>query len=155
MARWTKAYKDRLKDDAFLYIEPGGRIDKTGRTTPRRLRHLPVFDLRGILSLSHVKSVLGSYGQRAKIPAHAKAEAMAFAQSLLHHGGKTANDTSSGPTSGTRTRGAHCTHCAKKITGARATIHAPGKPDKHYHTGCLKHRGKRGPSMKPRAARAA
>lgn len=33
-----------LPDDAFAYIEPGGKKDTSGRTVPRSLRHFPVHD---------------------------------------------------------------------------------------------------------------
>ena len=40
-AKWTTAYINNLPDAAFAVIEPGGKKDDTGKTEPRRLRHLP------------------------------------------------------------------------------------------------------------------
>src|SRR6185437_10935691 len=39
----TSAIND-LPDSAFAYIEPGGKKDSEGKTTPRSLRHYPVHD---------------------------------------------------------------------------------------------------------------
>jgi hypothetical protein len=33
-----------LPDSAFAYIEPGGKKDSSGKTTPRSLRHFPIHD---------------------------------------------------------------------------------------------------------------
>ena len=41
-----------LPDDAFAYIEPGGRKDKSGKTTPRSKRHFPIHDA------AHVRNAL-------------------------------------------------------------------------------------------------
>jgi len=40
-AVWSTAFKNRLPDAAFAAIEPGGKKDADGKTTPRSLRHLP------------------------------------------------------------------------------------------------------------------
>jgi hypothetical protein len=40
-AKWTRAFINNLPDSAFAVIEPGGKKDADGKTTPRRLRHLP------------------------------------------------------------------------------------------------------------------
>ena len=40
----TTASQNDLPDDAFAYIEPGGKKDSSGRTVPRSLRHFPVHD---------------------------------------------------------------------------------------------------------------
>ena len=147
MATWTQSYKNRLPDSAFLVVEPGGRLDASGRTVPRSLRHLPVYDLAGRLSLSHVRSVLGSYGQRAKIPARAKAKAMVLARALLHGGGS--GQARPAPTRSNPHARIHaprlktCSHCGEDILGRMATLHEPGKPDKHFHSEHARHRGKR------------
>lgn len=39
----TKKIND-LPDSAFAYIEPGGKKDEEGKTTPRSLRHFPIHD---------------------------------------------------------------------------------------------------------------
>ena len=82
MARWTRKYKNRLPDSAFLAISPGGRKDETGRTKPRSLRHLPVKDIRGHVSVSHVKNALARI-PLTHITAHQKAEARAKAKKML------------------------------------------------------------------------
>jgi hypothetical protein len=84
MAKWSRKYKNRLEDSAFLYIEPGGRIDETGRTKPRSLRHLPVRNHVGNVDLPHVHNALGRLGQaRTSIPAAARKDARAKAHRLL------------------------------------------------------------------------
>lgn len=40
-AEWTAAFVNNLPDAAFAGIEPGGKKDDDGKTTPRSLRHLP------------------------------------------------------------------------------------------------------------------
>jgi len=43
-AAMASASINDLPDSAFAYIEPGGKKDDGGRTTPRSLRHFPVHD---------------------------------------------------------------------------------------------------------------
>jgi HK97 family phage prohead protease len=43
-AAMTSASINDLPDSAFAYIEPGGKKDAEGKTTPRELRHFPVHD---------------------------------------------------------------------------------------------------------------
>jgi HK97 family phage prohead protease len=43
-AAMTSASINDLPDSAFAYIEPGGKKDAEGKTTPRSLRHFPVHD---------------------------------------------------------------------------------------------------------------
>ena len=52
MARWTTAYRDRLPDKSFLFIDP-----KTGD------RKLPVYNKKGQLSYPHVKNALARLDQ--------------------------------------------------------------------------------------------
>lgn len=40
----STATQNDLPDSAFAYIEPGGKKDADGKTTPRSLRHFPVHD---------------------------------------------------------------------------------------------------------------
>lgn len=47
----TKGQND-LPDSAFAYIEPGGKKDADGKTTPRSLRHFPIMDA------AHVRNAL-------------------------------------------------------------------------------------------------
>jgi len=48
-----------LPDDAFAFIAPGGTKDKSGKTTPRSLRHLPVHDA------AHTRNALARLPQSA------------------------------------------------------------------------------------------
>lgn len=64
---------DDLPDSDFAYIEPGGTKDSEGKTTPRSLRHFPIFDE------AHVRNALARLSQspfgdkaRAKVVAAAK-----------------------------------------------------------------------------------
>lgn len=43
-AQMTAQSINDLPDDAFAYIEPGGKKDDSGKTVPRSLRHFPVHD---------------------------------------------------------------------------------------------------------------
>jgi HK97 family phage prohead protease len=43
-AAMSSAAVNDLPDSAFAYIEPGGKKDAEGKTTPRSLRHFPVHD---------------------------------------------------------------------------------------------------------------
>ena len=58
-----------LPDNDFAYIEPGGRKDEEGKTTPRSLRHLPIHDA------AHVRNALARLSQ-THIPAAAKVKAL-------------------------------------------------------------------------------
>jgi len=62
-ARWERAYINDLPDSAFLYVEPGGEKDETGRTVPRTLRHLPYKNADGEIDLPHLRSALSRLGQ--------------------------------------------------------------------------------------------
>jgi Escherichia/Staphylococcus phage prohead protease len=48
----TSASINDLPDSAFAYIEPGGKKDADGKTTPRSLRHFPIHDA------AHVRNAL-------------------------------------------------------------------------------------------------
>jgi hypothetical protein len=43
-AKISTADKNDLPDSAFAYIQPGGKKDADGKTTPRSLRHFPIHD---------------------------------------------------------------------------------------------------------------
>jgi 5-methylcytosine-specific restriction endonuclease McrA len=57
-AAWPASYLHRLPDSAFLHVETGGRIDPSGRTLPRSLRHLPIRDADGALDLPHLRDAM-------------------------------------------------------------------------------------------------
>jgi len=52
-AEMSTADINELPDSAFAHIEPGGKKDAEGKTTPRNLRHYPVHDE------AHAKDALG------------------------------------------------------------------------------------------------
>lgn len=62
-AKWTREYINNLPDCAFLYIEPGGKKDKEGKTTPRYLRHLPVKNDKCEIDLPHLRNAISRLEQ--------------------------------------------------------------------------------------------
>lgn len=60
-------------DDDFAYIEPGGSKDSSGKTTPRSLRHFPIYDA------VHVRNALARMNQ-SPFGAKAKPKIMAAAK---------------------------------------------------------------------------
>ncbi len=66
-AQWTTAFVNDLSDDAFLFVEPGGTKDDSGKTVPRSLRHFPVCDEKGELDLPHLRNAIARLPQ-SKIP---------------------------------------------------------------------------------------
>ena len=59
-AEISTADKNDLPDSAFGYIEPGGKKDESGKTTPRSLRHFPIQDA------AHVRNALARIAQGAE-----------------------------------------------------------------------------------------
>jgi len=87
MAVLSGAERDNLPDSAFAYIEPGGKKDSSGRTTPRSLRHFPVHDE------AHVRAALSRIGQGAQFSEQARAKVMARARELgIEHDGHDGHD---------------------------------------------------------------
>lgn len=76
MAKLSAAEINDLPDSDFLYIEPGGKKDSTGRTTPRSLRHFPVPDIE------HVRNALARIPQ-SDLPADVKERARRKAEAML------------------------------------------------------------------------
>ena len=70
-ATWDTAYINDLPDSAFLYIEPGGKKDSDGKTTPRALRHFPYKDASGAIDLPHLRNALARIPQ-SNLPADVK-----------------------------------------------------------------------------------
>lgn len=62
-AVWSAAYINDLPDTAFLLIESGGEKDEDGKTKPRSLRHLPVYDADGALDEPHLRAALSRLNQ--------------------------------------------------------------------------------------------
>ncbi|MDG6995192.1 MAG: hypothetical protein JRN52_04640 [Nitrososphaerota archaeon] len=71
---WSAKDIDNLPDDAFAYIEKGGKKDEEGKTVPRALRHLPYKGPNGKPDAAHVRNALARLPQ-TQIPDAAKAEA--------------------------------------------------------------------------------
>jgi hypothetical protein len=74
-AEWTTAYINDLPDDAFAYIEPGGKKDEQGKTVPRSLRHLPYKNHKGEIDLPHLRNALARLDQTNLSP-EAKKQAL-------------------------------------------------------------------------------
>ena len=66
-AKISTKSKNDLPDSDFAYIQPGGKKDASGKTTPRSLRHLPIPDA------SHVRNALARLGQTDISPEAKKA----------------------------------------------------------------------------------
>ena len=81
-AEWTARYINDLPDSAFLYIEPGGKKDEEGKTTPRRLRHFPYRDASGKIDLPHLRNALARIPQ-SKLSKAIKERLAAKARRLL------------------------------------------------------------------------
>ena len=82
-AVWSTAMQNDLPDSSFCYIEPGGKKDSEGKTTPRSLRHLPYKDASGKVDLAHVRNGLARLNQVQNMPASAKASCKAKLERLL------------------------------------------------------------------------
>jgi|TARA_R110000751_G_scaffold74674_1_gene150786 hypothetical protein len=66
-AKISSKSKNDLPDSDFAYIQPGGKKDSSGKTTPRSLRHLPIPDA------AHVRNALARLGQTDISPEAKKA----------------------------------------------------------------------------------
>jgi DNA adenine methylase len=66
-AAWSRAFVNDLPDGAFLYVEPGGKKDESGRTVPRNLRHFPVRGADGKVDLPHLRNALARIPQ-SRVP---------------------------------------------------------------------------------------
>jgi hypothetical protein len=67
-AQWTSSYVSNLPDSSFAAIEPGGKKDEEGKTTPRSLRHLPYKDANGKPDQAHVADALARLSQTQIAP---------------------------------------------------------------------------------------
>ena len=66
-AKISTKSKNDLPDSDFAYIQPGGKKDASGKTTPRSLRHLPIPDA------AHVRNALARLDQTDISPEAKKA----------------------------------------------------------------------------------
>lgn len=73
----SAASTNDLPDSSFAYIEPGGKKDASGKTTPRSLRHLPYKGKDGkTIDVAHLRNALARLSQ-TNISAAAKASVKA------------------------------------------------------------------------------
>ena len=86
-AVWSTSYKNNLPDSAFLYIEPGGKKDEDGKTTPRSLRHFPYKDSTGKIDIIHVRNAIARI-PTASIPKGLKKPLQDKARRLLKDSNK-------------------------------------------------------------------
>lgn len=91
-AVWSTAYVNDLPDSAFLYIEPGGEKDETGRTVPRRLRHFPYRDSDGAIDLPHLRNALARIPQ-SNLPADVQERLTRKARQLLESATSTSENS--------------------------------------------------------------
>lgn len=64
LAKWSRAYINKLPDNAFALILPGGQKDSTGRTAPRSLRKLPHHGPGGAVDKPHLANALSRAAQQ-------------------------------------------------------------------------------------------
>lgn len=67
-AQMSRAAINDLPDSAFAYIEPGGKKDAGGKTTPRSLRHYPIHDKAHVQNaLARASQAMSKAGKTAQI----------------------------------------------------------------------------------------
>lgn len=81
-AQWSTAFINNLPDSSFLYIEPGGKKDSDGKTTPRSLRHFPVKDADGNIDMPHLRNALSRIPQ-SSLPQSVKDMCIAKAKKMM------------------------------------------------------------------------
>ena len=79
---WSTATVDDFPDSSFLYVEPGGKEDDSGKTTPRSLRHFPYRDENGKIDIDHLRDAIGRIPQ-SSLPATLRNKLQAKAEKLL------------------------------------------------------------------------
>ncbi len=89
-AEWSAARVNGLKDDAFLFIEPGGTKDEEGKTKPRSLRHFPYKNEHGTIDLPHLRNAIARIPQSGSWLSQAEKDRLqAKARTLLEGQTKT------------------------------------------------------------------
>jgi hypothetical protein len=73
---WNTEYINRLPDECFAYIEPGGKKDEEAKTVPRSLRHLPFKNVQGEIDHDHLVNALARVKQSATMPEGGKTAAI-------------------------------------------------------------------------------
>jgi hypothetical protein len=79
---WSTAMVDDFPDSSFLYVEPGGKKDADGKTTPRSLRHFPYRDENGKIDVDHLRDAIGRIPQ-SSLPATLRNKLQVKAEKLL------------------------------------------------------------------------
>lgn len=64
LAKWSRAFINKLPDSAFAMVLPGGTKDATGRTAPRSLRKLPHHGTGGAVDKPHLSNALSRAAQQ-------------------------------------------------------------------------------------------
>ncbi len=80
-AVWSREFVNDLPDSSFLLIQPGGKRDTAGKTTPRSLRKFPVKEAGGDIDPPHVRHAL-SHIPRSNLTAEQKTRASRKARRL-------------------------------------------------------------------------
>lgn len=83
-AVWSTAKVNDLPDSCFLHIEPGGKKDEEGKTTPRSLRHFPYKDASGQVDMPHLRNAIARIPQ-SNLEEGLKKRLQARAQAMLAH----------------------------------------------------------------------
>ena len=81
-AVWSTAMIDDLPDSSFLYVEPGGEKDDSGKTTPRSLRMFPYKDASGAIDLDHLRNAISRIPD-SSLPAALRNKLQVKAEKLL------------------------------------------------------------------------
>ena len=67
LAKWSRAFINKLPDSAFALILPGGSKDTSDRTVPRSLRKLPHHGLGGAVDKPHLANALSRAAQQSAL----------------------------------------------------------------------------------------
>jgi hypothetical protein len=130
MAQLTSASINDLPDDAFAYIEPGGKKDSGGKTIPRSLRHFPVHDA------AHARNALARMSQ-SPFGAKAKGKIMAAARKFgvtVGSDGRALEDGANAPEVERRFLGEHTRAAYDMRAGLELREEANGKHIVGYAT---------------------
>lgn len=81
---WTEKYVDDLPDSSFAYVEPGGRLDAVGKTTPRVLRRFPYKDADGVVVAARLAKALEGI-QTSSLPTRTKEKVRARLEKVVKY----------------------------------------------------------------------
>lgn len=90
-SQWSTAYKNRLPDSAFFYVDKScvERKDSQGRSHPLSCRHFPYKNHQGNVSVSHVRNAI-SRAPQSKFPVSVQREVQNKARKVLEREGSMA-----------------------------------------------------------------